>query len=226
MVLRPRSAADATGGGALAEVEVRGNTEGHAYIRGVNVALGPFPIDRFEEPQLVDKALVAIGLPRLRQLARKGPGFVETLGYPMDGLDLMVADLLPHFDVKVPTPATGAVPCPFAATYADVWLPTPFSGLVVVNGVPGVFNDHLTLASAFEVRAQAYALANAIDLPHTVPDLDPERPALSEWREGLAATTDPSAPIWQLDPDAAFYVALFLRVADYAIAHRQIVGYD
>jgi hypothetical protein len=114
----------------------------------------------------------------------------------------------------------------FPAFEADLWIPTPFNGLLVIPTVTGIYNAAMTVASAVQVAAQCNALAEAIEFPRgIVPPLDPSGYVINDWRDQLVASDDSSARIWERDPDVAFYLALFGAVAEYAISQNVAVGY-
>jgi hypothetical protein len=116
----------------------------------------------------------------------------------------------------------------FPGDCADLWLPIPFAGVLVVPDVDGKCQARLTVGSAVEIAAKCQALATAISLDlSTVPAIeDPMGYALNRWRDGQVPAADPGAPPWQRDLDAAFYVALFGSAAGYSIRHNAAVGWS
>ncbi|GAA2550855.1 hypothetical protein GCM10010423_58990 [Streptomyces levis] len=148
------------------------------------------------------------GLPRyeLRQSGREAPGwFEEKVSPSMDGFVALCRTLLT--DAELSTLLDWSVLVPFALE-EEIVLPvgTAYSG------------EETVVAGTSRVLALAERLAGAVGLPV---DAIPagENLALSLWfLEGGAERTARERPgTWAEDQDAAFYVALYLRAAQYCL---------
>ncbi|MEU5074528.1 hypothetical protein AB0G76_23645 [Streptomyces asoensis] len=140
--------------------------------------------------------------------ARDAPGwFEEKVGPSMDGFLALCGTLLT--DAELSALLDWSVLVPFALD-EEIVLPvgTAYSG------------EDTAVAGAPRVLALAERLAAAIALPV---DAIPagENLALSLWfLEGGAERTARVRPgTWAEDPDAAFYVALYLRAAQYSLRY-------
>ncbi|MFD3333878.1 hypothetical protein ACFWV1_14715 [Streptomyces sp. NPDC058700] len=150
------------------------------------------------------------GLPpyELRQVAREAPGwFEEKVSPSMDRFVALCRTRLTDAELSALLDWSVLVPFPLEE---EIVLPvgTAYSG------------DETVVAGAPRVLALAERLADAIELPV---DAIPagENLALSLWfLEGGAERPDraPTGPSAE-DRDAAFYVALYLRAAQYSIRH-------
>ncbi|WP_146251120.1 hypothetical protein [Nocardia tenerifensis] len=169
----------------------------------------------------VDAALVAAGLPGLDTITGGG-GFEESMSIDSAAFEDLCAETLPSLPVTPMPRPTGGIDSTFACDYADILLPVAFTGLLPV---PEVYdNGLLTIASANELRAQCQALATVIGLDmSTIPELQPEGYRFDDWYDTLEYSEDPSAPIAQREPEAAFYVGLFSAIADYSIRYNAAV---
>jgi len=134
------------------------------------------------------------------------PWFEEKISPPMVGFDALCRahltprewEMLGNWSVLVPVSLDEEVEVPIGSAYTDT---------TVIAGAP-------------QVLALAERLAAVIGLPAEVPDAA-ENLGLTFWfLEGEAeelATTRPGA--WAEDLDTAFYVALYLRAAQYSLRH-------
>ncbi|MFG3041507.1 hypothetical protein ACGFYZ_31850 [Streptomyces sp. NPDC048330] len=154
--------------------------------------------------------LVRRGLPpyELRQAAREAPGwFEEKVSPSMDGFVALCGTHLTEADSSALLDWTVLIPLPLEE---EIVLPvgTAYSG------------EETVVAGAPQVLALAERLADAVELPV---DAIPagENLALSLWfLEGGAERTARTRPgPWSQDRDAAFYVALYLRAAQYSLHH-------
>ncbi|MFI8215793.1 hypothetical protein [Streptomyces sp. NPDC085932] len=147
------------------------------------------------------------GLPRheLRQDAREAPGwFEEKVSPSMDGFVALCRTLLTEAELSALLGWSVLVPF---SLEEEIVLPvgTAYSG------------EDTVVAGAPRVRALAERLAGAVGLPvEAIPA--GENLALSLWfSEGGAERTARVRPgPWAEDRDAAFYVALYLRAAQYS----------
>jgi hypothetical protein len=225
-----------------------------AGLGGPGVVDGPGFIEKLAYQKLSFDRLCADVLPQVAlpslPLVAMPPGWASSLQrvrkYPSTvqrgtasalrdaGMDEMAAALVGSgLDIKAfeeregIAPETGERPL-FPGDYADLWLPVPFAGVLVVPGVEGRHQRVLTIGSAVEITAKCQALADALclDLGALPPIESQDGYVLVGWRAQLEPSADPSATPWQRDPDAAFYVALFSAVADYCLRHNTAAGYE
>ncbi|MFD8151639.1 hypothetical protein ACFV28_12930 [Streptomyces sp. NPDC059720] len=157
------------------------------------------------------------GLPpyELRHASREAPGwFEEKVSPSMDGFVALCRTRLT--DAELSTLLDWSVLVPFPLD-EEIVLPvgTAYSG------------DETTVAGAPRVLALAERLADAVGLPV---DAIPagENLALTLWfLEGGADRTARVRPgPWAEDRDAAFYVALYLRAAQYALRYSCPMTYS
>ncbi|MFD8210681.1 hypothetical protein ACFV2S_30305 [Streptomyces sp. NPDC059695] len=150
------------------------------------------------------------GLPpyELREVAGEAPGwFEEKVSPSMDGFVALCRTRLT--DAELSALLDWSVLVPFALE-EEIVLPvgTAYSG------------EETVVAGAPRVVALAERLADAVELPV---DAIPagENLTLSLWfLEGAAEQTARARPgPWAEDRDAAFYVALYLRAAQYSLRH-------
>ncbi|MBK3634738.1 hypothetical protein ACWC9X_13455 [Streptomyces asoensis] len=154
----------------------------------------------------LDNELERRGLPPYE--AREAPGwFEEKVGPPMDGFVALCGTLLT--DAELSALLDWSVLVPFALD-EEIVLPvgTAYSG------------EDTAVAGAPRVLALAERLAAAIALPVDAIPADGNL-ALSLWfLEGGAERTARVRPgTWAEDPDAAFYVALYLRAAQHSLRY-------
>ncbi|PKW12480.1 hypothetical protein SAMN05428944_0246 [Streptomyces sp. 1222.5] len=144
----------------------------------------------------------------LRQAAREAPGwFEEKVSQPMDGFVALCRTRLT--DAELSTLLDWSVLVPFTLE-EEIVLPvgTAYSG------------EETAVAGAPQVLALAERLADAVALPvDAMPAGD--NLALSLWfLQGGAEWTARVRPgAWVEDRDAAFYVALYLRAAQYSLRY-------
>ena len=195
----------------------------------MGVYLVPIDLDELAEDDgarhEIDAALTAAGLPILATVDGEGPGFEEKLSVDASSFEALIGEVLPTRQVEVGPRIIGHTRHLFPGSYADVWLPFAFSGLLSVPGVQGSYNAELHIASAVEVGALCREMATAIDFSIEVPALDPEGYVFNEWRDEMTPSTDPNDPLWRRDPDLTFHLALYRAVANYSIEHNEAVGY-
>ncbi|MDQ0584905.1 hypothetical protein [Streptomyces rishiriensis] len=153
------------------------------------------------------------GLPPYRppETVRDAPGFEEKISPAMDGFTALCRAHL-----------TGAE----LSTLLDwsVLVPLPLEEEIVLPVGTAYTEDESTVAGASRVLALAERLAEAVALPL---DAIPagKHLALSLWfmeepTGGGARKTAGTRPgPWTDDPAAAFYVALYLRAAQYSLRH-------
>jgi hypothetical protein len=196
----------------------------------MGVYLVPFDLSSFDEEgenqPLIEAALSKAGLPSLASVDGHGDGFEEKFIADFESFERLYSSQVPSLQLPLlPTPTGGAPhPCPGAS--ADLWLPFAFSGLIKVTGVPGIYNEELTIGSSVEIANACRALGDSVEFPFaSVPLLNPDGYVLNEWHESLTASADPGDPIWKRDPDIAFYLALFLAAGTYSLTHNQAVSY-
>ncbi|MFE7580126.1 hypothetical protein ACFU5Y_01010 [Streptomyces gardneri] len=150
------------------------------------------------------------GLPpyELRQVAGEAPGwFEEKVSPSMDGFVALCRTRLT--DAELSSLLDWSVLVPFALE-EEIVLPvgTAYSG------------EETVVAGAPRVLALAERLADAVELPvHAIPA--GEHLTLSLWflEGGAERTVRARTGPWAKDLDAAFYVALYLRAAQYSIQH-------
>ncbi|MFK0230887.1 hypothetical protein ACIQUL_34550 [Streptomyces sp. NPDC090303] len=140
--------------------------------------------------------------------AQKAPGwFEEKVSPSMDGFEQLCRSLLT--DTELSALLDWSVLVPFALE-EQIFLPvgTAYSG------------DETTVSGAPQVLALAERLAEAVGLPTDAIPMG-ENLTLSLWfLEGAAEQTALVRPgPWAEDRDAAFYVALYLRAAQYSLRH-------
>ncbi len=172
----------------------------------------------------VNEVLHDLGIPPLEFFEMEAGIFEEKLSYPSDSFDELVKTVLPTLDVQQFPLLKGSARVAFPAQFADLWLPVPFSGLATLPGVPGIYNDNMTIASSVQLVAQCDALVSAIGMP--VDDL-PELGCLAfnQWHDNLEVTGDRKAPIWRRDRDLRFHLALYREVAHFSVNTNAVVGY-
>jgi hypothetical protein len=100
--------------------------------------------------------------------------------------------------------------------YWSMIIPVAFDGLVELT-VPSAYDTTTTIGSSFVVRAAMTTLAELVGLPSLVPrrsdNLD-----ITEWFDEVeAGTVDVPAGRWCEDLNTAFYIAMFLRAAEFSI---------
>ncbi|MFJ7960931.1 hypothetical protein ACIQ62_32035 [Streptomyces sp. NPDC096319] len=150
------------------------------------------------------------GLPpyELPQTTQEAPGwFEEKVSPPMDGFVALCRAQLT--DAELSTLLDWSVLIPLALEEQIVLpLGTAYSG------------DETVVAGAPQVLALAERLAGSVELPVDAMPAG-ENLAVSLWfLEGGAERTVPARPgPWAEDLDAAFYVALYLRAAQYSLRH-------
>ncbi|MEU2075502.1 hypothetical protein [Streptomyces sp. NPDC013489] len=150
------------------------------------------------------------GLPpyELRQAAGEAPGWFEEKASPsMDGFVALCRTQLT--DAELSALLDWSVLVPFALE-EEFALPvgTAYSG------------DEAVVAGAPRVLALAERLAEAVELPlDAIPAGD--NLSLTSWflQGGAERTARARTGPWAADRDAAFYVALYLRAAQYSIRH-------
>jgi hypothetical protein len=198
----------------------------------MGVYLVPFELDRLDEMgegtgfARVNTALVDAGVPGLGGITGEGDGFEEKLIADISSFSRLVEDLAPQTERVRPPIAPGASPHVFPAAVADLWLPIEFSGLLVVPGVTGIYQEQLTIASSVDIVRQHEAIAKVIDFPlASVPQLHPHGYVINDWHEEMERSEDPNDPEWLRDPDIAFYLALFWSVAKYSLDNHEPVAY-
>ncbi|MFF4255598.1 hypothetical protein ACFY1L_30755 [Streptomyces sp. NPDC001663] len=146
------------------------------------------------------------GLPPYESVAREEPAgwFEEKLSPPMDGFAALCrAHLTPReqetlgdWSVLVPVSLDEEIRLPIGSAYTDT---------TVIAGAP-------------QVLALAERLADVIELPADVPETS-QNLGLTFWfLEGEAKELAAARPgPWSEDLDTAFYVALYLRAAQYSL---------
>jgi hypothetical protein len=101
--------------------------------------------------------------------------------------------------------------------YWSMIIPVAFEGLVKL-AVPSSYDDTTTVGSSFEVRTAMTALADWVRLPAALVPRRSDSLDITAWFDEVEAGTVgvPSGP-WLRDLDTAFYVAMFLRAAEFSI---------
>ncbi|WP_406362300.1 hypothetical protein OID55_33880 [Streptomyces sp. NBC_00715] len=168
----------------------------------------------------LNDALRARGLPPFTSLPEEAPfvrgsglAFEEKLVPPMDGfvalcedhLSPAEADLLCGWTLLVPISLDEEIRLPVASAYTDE---------TMVAGAP-------------QVLALAERLAEAVGLPSAVPATSDNLELTTWFRDGAAkdlAATRPGP--WADDLDAAFYVAVYLRAAQFVLRRGSPVAYS
>ncbi|MEU8792378.1 hypothetical protein [Streptomyces sp. NPDC048643] len=153
-------------------------------------------------------------LPEAAPLVRgSGLGFEEKLVPSMDGfvalceahLSPAETDLLCGWTVLVPVSLDEEITLPVASGYTD----------------------QTTVAGAPQVLALAERLAEAVELPSAVPATSDNLDLTTWFRDGPAkdlAATRPGP--WAEDLDTAFYVAVYLRAAQFVLRRGSPVLYS
>lgn len=97
-------------------------------------------------------------------------------------------------------------------------IPVAFEGLVELP-LPSAYDDTTTIGSSFVVKGAMTALAELTELPALVPHRS-ENLDVTDWFDEVeAGTVNAPAGPWRDDLDTAFYIAMFLRAAEFSI-HR------
>jgi hypothetical protein len=102
--------------------------------------------------------------------------------------------------------------------YWSMIIPVAFDGLVQL-AVPSAYDDATTVGSSFVVRTAMTALADQVGLPALVPRRSDNLDITDWFDEVEAGTVDVPSGRWLDDLDTAFYIAMFLRAAEFSI-HR------
>jgi hypothetical protein len=100
--------------------------------------------------------------------------------------------------------------------YWSMIVPVAFDEPIELNAA-SVYDDTTTIGSSFVMQASMTQLAELIELPSQVPSRS-DNLDITDWFDDVEAgsVTAPSGA-WRQDMDTAFYVALFLRAAEFSI---------
>ena len=97
-------------------------------------------------------------------------------------------------------------------------IPVVVDGLVELT-VPSAYDDRTTIGSSLVVQTAMKTLADLVELPPLVPRRS-DNLNITDWFDEIeAGTVDVPAGPWRDDLDTAFYIAMFLRAAEFSI-HR------